>query len=139
MNVRLTYDAKFLSINAVQDRIFPNSYNVRINLLTVTDEPAKQNIAFQRLKFFMNEIFNNGLFVDYSHLRLNDLISLMPHKIILLPELAFDQTIGMVLYFKLNAILNNEIIVDEISISSSEGDNVWYSIDEDDDFTAFDK
>lgn len=137
MNVRLTYDVDFLSINAIHDRIFPNSYTVKVNLLTISDDSSIQNIAFQRLKFFINEMVNNGLFVDSGHPRLNEFISLLPHKIILLPEPAFDQTIGMVLYCKLNAILNNEMIVDEIVISSTEGDHVGYSIDENDNFAAF--
>jgi hypothetical protein len=53
-------------------------------------------------------------------------------RVLELPEEPVDQLVGMMLLNKLNAIMQDRIIVTDIALSSSEGDNTRYlhSIDE---------
>jgi hypothetical protein len=49
-----------------------------------------------------------------------------------LPEEPVDQIVGMMLYYKLNAIMEGRMEIVQLDISSRLGDGVWYMHDEDD-------
>jgi hypothetical protein len=106
-------------------------------MTTVSDDPTIQNVAFDRIRFFLNEIMQNGILVDSSCPKLNDLLKLSPDRLIVLPEQPFDQVVGMALFCKLNAIMNEEIIIDEVELSSDEGSGIIYHVDESDDMSDF--
>jgi len=46
---------------------------------------------------------------------------------------------GLALFLKLNSIMDDEIILIELAISSDAGDGLWYTIDLEDDFDLFTK
>lgn len=137
MNVRLTYNIDFMGINVRRGNIIPNKYSVKLNMITATEDSYIQNIAFDRIKFFVKEIFHNSLFTSGEHDQLDSIITLAKGKLVILPEEAVDQIIGMVLFCKLNAILDGNIILEELEISSTDGDNVVYIVDETDNFDIF--
>jgi hypothetical protein len=56
-----------------------------------------------------------------------------------LPEEPVDQIVGMMLYYKLNAIMEGRMIVSGLDISSVLGDSVWYMHDEEDSAGPFAK
>jgi len=53
-------------------------------------------------------------------------------RVTTLPEEPVDQIVGMMLYYKLNAVMEQRMTVTGLDIASSLGDNVWYQHDEDD-------
>lgn len=137
MNVSLTYNVDFTSLNVIDDILAPNIYHCKIKMLTNTDNSYIQNVSFDRLKFFFNEVFDKSVLIKYDAENFDYFLDLMPFKIVALPEDSFDQIIGLVLYCKLNAIMNNNVIVEEIQISSKNGGDIWYQIDANDNFTSF--
>lgn len=137
MNVRLLYKANFLGINVVESRFYPNNFKVKLSMVTGSDDPITQNVAFERIKFVIKEIFNNGIFVGGESPLAPEFLKLSPTKVIILPELAYDQIIGMALYCKLNAVLNGQLTIEDLQISSSAGENIWYAIDENDEMGNF--
>jgi len=136
MNVKLSYDIDFVAIVIDERKMFPNTFNLQINVITATDDSYEQNVAFQRILFLIKEIFNNSIFINYKNPNLLAIKQLLGNNhFIILPEDPYDQVIGFILFHKITAITEGKFEVDTITISSKDSDNIIYTID---DFSDFD-
>jgi len=135
MNVKLTHDINFSSIVVDGARIFPNSYYVKINMITATDNSAHQNIAIQRFLIFINEIMADSIFCFRDDPIAPKIFRLMKeNRVILFPEEPYDQVIGFILFHKLSAITEGNIDIDSILISSNIAPDLTYTVE---DFGSF--
>lgn len=132
MNVRLQYDLEFLGGIYYQDLLQLNQYHVSLSLTTQTKNPADTNIAMDRLKCFVLGELESTVFINQSLQERGELMSMMGINITTLPEEPVDQIIGIMLFHKLNAIMEGRMTVDSLDISSSLGDSVWYQHDNED-------
>ena len=132
MNVRLQYDVDFLAGIYYDERLQLNSYSVSLSMLTKTIDPVETNIAMERLKFFMNGVIDNTVFINQAHTDQAETLLYLGANVTTLPEEPVDQIIGMMLYYKLNAIMEGRIEITQLDINSVLGDNVWYLHDEED-------
>lgn len=139
MNVRLQYDLEFLAGIYYDDRLQMNSYTVSINLLTKTRDPASTNIAMERLKAFVFEELSSTVFINQTNMERAEFLQMVGASVTTLPEEPVDQIIGMMLYYKLNAIMEDRMIITGLDISSSLGDGIWYQHDEEDSAGPFSK
>lgn len=132
MNVRLQYDVEFLAGIYYDERLQLNSYSVSLSMLTRTADPVETNIAMERLKFFMNGIIDNTVFINQEHTDQAETLLYLGANVTTLPQEPVDQIIGMMLFYKLNAIMEGRIEITQLDINSVLGDNVWYLHDEED-------
>jgi hypothetical protein len=132
MNVRLQYDLEFLAGIYYDDCLQLNSYDVSINMLTKTQDAASTNIAMERLKAFVFDTLNNTVFINQNNMHRAEFLQIAGINVTTLPEEPVDQIIGMMLYYKLNAIMEGRIAIPSLDISSKLGDGVWYQHDEED-------
>jgi hypothetical protein len=132
MSVRLQYDLEFLGGVYYNDLLQLNRYNMRLALLTQTVDPVEINIAMERLKCFVLGELENTVFINQTLIDRAELMSMMGINITTLPEEPVDQIIGIMLFQKLNAVMEGRMTVDCLDISSSMGDNVWYQHDTED-------
>ena len=133
MNVRLQYDLDFLAGIYYDDRLQMNSYSVSMSLLTKTTDAVNTNIAMDRLKIFMHGELANTVFINQDARERAEMLQIMGINITTLPEEPVDQIIGMMLYYKLNAIMEGRMSVTRLDLSSVLGDSVWYQHDEEED------
>lgn len=132
MNVRLQYDLEFLAGIYYEDALQMNRYNVSMSLLTKTKDAASTNIAMDRVKAFVFGELESTVFVNQNNMERAEFMQMIGINVTTLPEEPVDQVIGMMLYYKLNAIMEGRMIVTALDLSSSLGDSVWYQHDEDD-------
>lgn len=132
MNVRLQYELEFLGGIYFEDQLQVNSYHVNLSLVTQTKDSASINIAMDRLKSFVYGELDSTVFINAAQQERAELMSMMGINITQLPEDPVDQIVGMMLYYKLNAIMEGRIVVTQLDISSSLGDSVWFQHDEED-------
>ena len=133
MNVRLQYDLDFLAGIYYNDRLQMNSYSVSMSLLTKTTDAVNTNIAMDRLKIFMHGELANTVFINQALRERAEMLQIMGVNVTTLPEEPVDQIIGMMLYYKLNAIMEGRMSVTRLDLSSVLGDSVWYQHDEEED------
>jgi hypothetical protein len=126
MNVKLDWNCDFLGICIFDDKIFPNHFFVELQMITNTESSKFQNVAFERMKCIITSMFNNSIFMSASNSNFESLINLFPGKMVLFPDEAFDQIVGLAIFCKINAVMENLLICSRIRISSTFGDNVWY-------------
>lgn len=132
MNVRLQYDLDFLAGVYYEDQLQMNRYTVSLNLLTKTKDSASTNIALDRAKAFVHGALESTIFINQSNIERAEFMQMIGINVTTLPEEPVDQIIGMMLYYKLNAIMEDRMTVTGLDIASSLGDNVWYQHDEED-------
>lgn len=132
MNVRLQTNLEFLGAVYFADELQLNSYQVNLGLVTNTKNTIKINVAMERLKAFVYSELANAVYIHQDKADMAELLQLVGTNIVTLPEEPVDQIVGMMLYSKLNAIMEGVITVVSLDISSSLGDDVWYQHDDED-------
>ena len=132
MNVRLQYDLEFLAGIYYEDQLQMNRYAVSLNLLTKTKDSVSTNIAMDRVKAFVHGALESTVFINSDNQERAEFMQMIGIDVTTLPEEPVDQIIGMMLYYKLNAIMEERMVVTSLDISSTLGDSVWYQHDEED-------
>lgn len=139
MNVRLQYSFDFLA-GCYYDGVFRmNNYTVRLWMMTTTTDGESHNIAFDRIKFFIDDSLESGVFINSANEEQCKLLANAGVKIITLPDEPVDQLIGIMLYCKLNAICEDRMVIGEVEISSELGGEVTYMHGEEESIGPYDQ
>ena len=117
MNVRFKYSTYFAAGVYYADAYIVNNYRVTISFLTGTEDPEDQNIGLERIKYFIHNRLASSVFIDQSNQTQCQLFTSAHVPVTTLPLEPFDQVIGIALYSKLNAILEDRMIITDIEIS----------------------
>jgi len=137
MNVRLQYDLEFTAGIYYEDRLQMNHYSVNLQLLTQTADAASTNIAMDRVKYFTQAKLAHSVFINHDLIERAELMDLVGIATTTLPQDPVDQIIGMMLYTKYNAVMEDRMIVTSLDICSVLGDSVWYQHDAEDPLGPF--
>jgi hypothetical protein len=123
MNVRI---AQLLCFNAgawYEDALEMNQYTVKLWMITQSVDPVEQNIAFRRAKHFIHNELESTIFIDSEDPKCEELVR-VGLNVTTMPGDPADQLIGIMLFHKLNAIMEGRIAIVEVEISA--GDAVVY-------------
>jgi len=126
MNVRLQYVTAFNAGFWLEQQLVMSTYQIRIKLLTQTLDPADQNIALERVKHFLLSEIHSTVFVNQTEVECAEAFASLGLNVTTLPEDPVDQIVGIMLYHKLNAIMQGRMKVSELVLSSDAGDNVEF-------------
>jgi hypothetical protein len=94
-----------------------------------TESIREQNVAMERIKYFLNECLENSIFVDVSDKKDIEKYLQADIKVCTLPEEPYDQIITILLLLKLNAITEGKLQVNSISLQSGLSDDVRFIYD----------
>ena len=131
------YNFDFLAGVYNQDQLMMNHYSVHLNLLTQTMDAASTNVALERVKCFVQRDMQHTVFFGVGDHDKAEMFHVMGTNVTTLPEEPVDQIIGIMLYCKLNAIMEDRMVVTSLDVSSTLGESVWYSHDDDDNLGPF--
>ena len=131
MNVRLQKTLHFTAGVWYDNSLQMNNYVARIHLYTNTTDPVSQNTAFERLKYFVYYELDSSILLDLALSEPCSQFVSAGLKITTMPGAPVDQLVGIMLYYKLNAIMEQRLIITDVEISSSMGENLTYLHDED--------
>jgi hypothetical protein len=95
-------------------------------MITNTPDADNHNIAFERLKYFITEEMDSTVFINSNDVEACERYLAAGMKITTLPNEPVDQIIGVMLFSKLNAIMEERITIVETELSSAIGDNMVY-------------
>lgn len=126
MNVRLKYDMHFTAGVYYNDALRMNNYSLRLWMTTNSELSADQSTAFERIKYFIYSQIDSTIFINSE---LKDQCRQFAEaglNITTMPGDPVDQLVGIMLYYKLNAITEDRMIIDETEIASSYGENMTY-------------
>lgn len=103
-----------------------NHYTVTLHMTTNSTDAVSHNVAFERIKYFIYNQLDSTVFINLEHHDKCQQFMTAGITVTTLPGEPVDQLIGLMLYYKLNAIMEDRIIVDETEISSMLGENMIY-------------
>ena len=133
MNVRLEKTLHFTAGVWYDHALEMNNYVARVHICTNTTDSVDQNTAFERLKYFVYYALDSSILIDQELTEQCSRIASTGLKITTMPGMPVDQLVGIMLYYKLNAIMEQRLIVTDVGISSSVGEGVVYLHNEEED------
>lgn len=132
MNVKLQINLEFPAGMYIEDQLRINRYAVVVQLCTTTGDHEQINIAMDRVKMFVYSELADTVFINQADADRAQVLDLLGINMTTLPEEPIDQIVGLMLYCKLNAVMENRMLVEQLNISSLLGDDVTYLHDMED-------
>lgn len=126
MNVRLEYDMHWRAAIWFENTLQMNSYSVELAITTNTSNADDHIVSLNRLNHFIYHEMANTVYIHQDNTAQAQALTGAGIKITTLPEEPIDQIIGIALYSKLNAILEERMFINGVTIQSDLGDNVRY-------------
>ena len=136
MNYRMTKTWGVLANVIWEDHILCNNYRIQVHWTSATDDNLQQNIAFNRVKYWLFDVMEHSLLISKDHDRLA-LYQATGQRVIELPETPIDPMIAMMLFTKFSAITEGRMTFTEVMVSSEQGEHVQYLQGSDEDFMTF--
>lgn len=126
MNVRLEYDMQWRAAIWFENSLQLNNYNVELSIITNTSNSDDHIVSLNRLNHFVYHEMGNTVYIHQDNIAQITALTAAGIKVTTLPEQPIDQIIGLALYCKLNAILEDRMFITGVTIQSDLGDNVRY-------------
>jgi hypothetical protein len=114
------------------NKYYINSFELDLTFNVESESISEQNIALERVNYFLNECLRNSVFVNQNETEVIEKYMNAGMNVCSLPEDPYDQIVGIMLMVKLNNITEGRIILSDISIESimSDGVSCLHSIEE---------
>ena len=125
MNVRLQYTSHITAGIHYNNQLIMNNYMLKCWMITNTAEAESTNIAFDRMKYFLADL-DSTVFVNDQDIETRERYLSAGIRVTTTPKEPVDQILGVMFYYKLNAIMEGRITVVETELSSSLGDSMVY-------------
>lgn len=132
MATRISRTFEFLGAVYFEGNFLMNHYSLTLSMDVQTDSISEQNIAMDRMKYFIHEILDSAVFVQNSETKMIEKYQTAGLKVCTLPEEPYDQIITLLLLYKLNAICEDKLLVTHLELDSALSDNVGFMYDSDD-------
>ena len=126
MTTRIQRDFSFQAGIYYDTRFQMNIYEITLCIDVETDSLWEQNIAMERISFFLHEYIDNCIFIKHTEKKIIDQYTGCGFKVCTLPEDSYEQMISIMLLLKLNAITEGRFIITDISVCSKLSDGVTY-------------
>jgi hypothetical protein len=126
MTARIKRTFEFVAGVHISSEVYMTNYSVEIEFIVNTGTITEQNIAMDRVKYFISEKLDNSIFILQSDT--DNIQKLLDTNInlVLLPEEPYDQMIAVMLMAKVNAILENRLLATDITLQSRLSDDVTF-------------
>jgi hypothetical protein len=111
---------------------YMNMYEIDLCFNVETESIREQNIALDRIKYFLSECLEHSIIIDERESQAIEKYLSADIKVCTVPEEPYDQIIGIMLMLKLNSIAEGRLSVTDVSIGSrmSDGVSCMFSIDD---------
>ena len=131
MSNTFTWKTKFKSIIIVDGELFSNEYKLNVSLTPHTADLKEQTAYFERLKNLFEQVFANTITTWRDEPMYKILTESSSNRFIELPKPPYDQIMAAVCFCKANSVLESNIIINYIELSSWQGDGITYKVDKD--------
>lgn len=128
MSIRIEKDFFFQAAVKFGNQFVLNMYEITVSMLVETDDTREQNVAIERLNYFLHNILENSVFVLHSDAQAIANFEQAGIKVCTTPEEPYDQVISMILILKMNAIMENKLFITDMILSSKLSDGIKFSM-----------
>lgn len=128
MSTRIEKDFVFGLGLHYEGSFYVNNYDINLSIIVETNSYPDQNLAIERITYFIENILQHAILVEMTDTDSMEKYKLADMKICEMPIEPHDQTFGMVLINKLNAIMENKMYVTDMVLGSTMSNGVRYHI-----------
>jgi hypothetical protein len=118
MPIKIQKDYVFESAVHFEDKFLINFYEITLNMHVITDDMREQNIAIERVNYFIAEQLDHHLWISETETKAIENYKNAGIPLLIIPEEPFDQVVGMILLLKFNAIMEGKVHVTDIIFGS---------------------
>lgn len=123
-STRIEKEFSFLVGAHFEDSFYMNSYDITLSMHVETDSIREQNIAMDRIRYFLEEVFQNSIAIYQGNEETIKKYRDANLKVCELIEDPYDQIIGMTILRKMNAIMEGRLAITSLMIESVLSDGV---------------
>jgi len=125
MNVRLKFNTDLRTGSWFVNDFVINTHVINIQLITKSHTPKDHPVCMGRIRTVM-DLLENTIFINQDNTEKIAELSACGFKVVAFPQEPIDQIVGIVLFKKLNAVLEGRMQVTDLDICSDAGDNIWF-------------
>lgn len=103
-----------------------NIYDISLHIGVETDIIREQNIAMERIAYYLCDYIDNCIFIQATEKKVIDKYIAADFRVCTLPAEPYDQILNVMLLTKLTAITEGRFDIIDISLASKIGDGVSY-------------
>ena len=129
MTTRIERDFSFQAGVYFQEEFLMNVYSISLYMDVETESIREQNVAMERIKYFLNDCLENSIFVQDTEHKIIEKYNSCGFKVCTVPEEPYDQIITILLLTKLNSITEGRLVITDITLGSRISDQVKFSYD----------
>lgn len=129
MTTRIERDFDFQAGVYFKDEFLMNVYTISLYMEVETESIREQNIAMERIKYFLNDCLENSIFVQDTEHKTIEKYMTCGFKVCTLPEEPYDQIVAILLLTKLNSITEGRLVITDITLGSRISDQVKFTCD----------
>ena len=129
----ITIEEKFSCCIVVDTQLLPNTFDVKVNLLPSGNTQKNYNVALERISIFFREVLEDSILIGPSSVSkfsqpmgLNGIVHTLPDE-------PYDHLMAIALATKITAMLENVFTVERVSVTSTQGQGVTHTFENDDD------
>jgi len=126
MGIKIQKDFVFESAIHFEGKFLINLYELTLHMEVVTDNMREQNIAIERINYFIANNIENHIWISKDDTKYIENYDKAGIPVLVIPEEPFDQIIGMILLLKLNAIMEEKLHITNIIFGSKLTNNIKF-------------
>jgi hypothetical protein len=128
MNTRIEKDFCFQTGLYFEDKFHIGIYDITLSMLVETESIKEQNIAMERISYFLHEVIQNSVLIHSSKQDIIEKYQSTGLKVCELPDEPYDQILAMIVLLKLNSVVEDRLKITDLVIGSSLSDGVRFNI-----------
>jgi len=129
LSTRIERDFSFQAGVHFEGKLIMNVYGFTLAMEVETESIIEQNIAMDRIIYFLKDSLTNSVFVQNTDKKAIEKYTQADIKVCTVPEEPYDQIITMLLILKLNNITEGRLHITDIFLESELSDSVRFSYD----------
>lgn len=106
------------------DGLTTNNYNITIYFDVATEDGIEQAIAFERIKYFIQEILDNAIILSIDNPHYNWLMQNSKQRLITTVTDPMDLHLAASLFHKFNSIVEDRLVISKIELDSDLASNI---------------
>jgi hypothetical protein len=127
----LTWKTSWESVIFYDDLLLPNKYRLKMFFDVATDDSDEQNIAFDRLKFFVENVMQDGIFCSVDDPKISFYMNNFKQKIVTFVQQPQDLTVVSHIFSKFDQISEGRLDIHRLELTSRLGDELTVNFDRD--------
>lgn len=132
MNIELEKTFSFPAVLVDSEQVpWINHYEVRVHMRVTTDDSIEYNIAYERMKFWFQDIMHSAVLIHAGDPKLNTWQD-TGLACLDFPEQPLDQVLTLMLMSKITAMSEGRLEILSVGVSSAADDGVVYFCDQED-------